>query len=174
MAPVPFHLRYTLNRRQRLAGLYGEWGWFAPLAALPAGVFFAIRTAWSIWTLEWAGIAVFGGLALGVTILYAGLLRGLVDLVLVPNRQMDILVEDNGAAAAAGVLLGDERWWLFLDGITQIERHGDVWTIRHYNGCVLLIAASAITADQIDYLRDCMRRGRTPEGIRAVIERGGI
>src|SRR4030095_7857692 len=85
---------------------------------------------------------------------------------------MDVLVEEGGVGAAAGVLIGGERWYLFLDGITSIERCGDVWLIRHYNGHVIWGAASAITDDQMDYLRECMHRSRTPEGIQAVIERG--
>jgi len=172
MTPVPFHLRYTLSRRQRLLVLYDLWGWFAPLIAIPAWLFFVLRTGWSIWTLEWAGIALFGVLALGVTCLYAGLFRGLVDLACVPMRQMDVRVEDNGAGAAAGILLGGERWYLFLDGITSIQRLGDVWSIQHHSGHVLWIAASAIADEQVDFLHDQMRRGQTPEGIQEVIQRG--
>ncbi len=172
MTSVPFHLRYTLSRRQRLWGLYDAWGWFAPLMAIPVWTFLVLRMGWSFWTLEWAGIALFGGLALGVTCLYAGLFRGLVDLVCVPKRHMDVLVEDNGAGAAAGILLGGERWYLFLDGITSIRRYRDLWTIQHYSGSVLWIPASAITDEQVAFLHDHLRRGHTPEGIRAVIERG--
>jgi hypothetical protein len=47
-----------------------------------------------------------------------------------------------------------------------------VWTLRHWNGTVLHIPADAITDAQLAHLRAAMERGRTPEGIRAVIERG--
>ena len=50
------------------------------------------------------------------------------------------------------------------------EHHG--WTVEHFNGTVLNIAALAITEDHIEYIRAAMERGRTPEGIRAVVERG--
>jgi hypothetical protein len=78
MIPAPVHLRYSLSRWRRLVGLYSVWGWIAPLVTLPLWTFFVLRTAWSIWTGEWAGIALFGGLALGVSLLYAGLFRGLL------------------------------------------------------------------------------------------------
>jgi|GEM_PF-2054567 len=172
MTSLPFHLRYTLSRQQRLLGLYQVWGWLSPPVAIPLWAFFVLRTTWSIWIGEWAGVALFGGLALIVWLLHAELFRGLLDIVRLRIRQMDILVEDNGTSAAAGVMIGNERWYLFLDGITSIERCRDVWIIQHLNGIVLLIADSAITDDRIDYLRDCMRRGHTPEGMRAVIERG--
>ena len=45
-------------------------------------------------------------------------------------------------------------------------------TIEHHNGSVLHIPAGEITDDQLAHLRSAMERGRTPEGIRAVIERG--
>ena len=172
MTAIPFHLRYSLSRWQRLVGLYCEWGWFAPLVSIPLCTFFLLRAGWSIWMLEWAGIALFGGLALVGTCLYAGILGGLVDVALFPVRHVDLTFEDNGAGPAAGVLLGRERWYLFLDGITNISRHCDLWIVQHYNGWRLLIPASAISDEQINCLREAMRRGQTPEGIRAVIERG--
>jgi hypothetical protein len=172
MTSLPFHLRYTLSRRQRLAGLYDVWGWLSPLVAVPLWTFFVLRTAWSIWIGEWAGIALFGGLALIVWLLHGGLFRGLFDIARFSVRQMDILVEHNGIGAASGVLIGNERWYLFLDGITGIKRCREVWVVQHFNGFVLLIAASAITDEQIEYLRESMRRGHTPEGMRAVVERG--
>jgi hypothetical protein len=44
--------------------------------------------------------------------------------------------------------------------------------VQHWNGKVFHIAASAISEDQIAYVMAAMERGRTPEGIQAVIERG--
>lgn len=172
MIPAPVHLRYSLSRWQRLVGLYSVWGWFAPLVAIPLWMFFLVQTARAIWTWEPAGVAVFGGLALGVSLLYAGLLRGLVDVVLVSTRPMDVLFEGNASGEAAGVLIGGERWHLFLDGIIDIRQCRGVWIIYHHNGFVLLIPAAAISDEQIEHLRDCMRRGHTPEGMRAVVERG--
>ena len=82
---------------------------------------------------------------------------------------MDVVVEED----AAGILLGTERWYLFLDGITEIRKYrDDTWTIQHWNGSVLHIPVSAITVDQLEHMRRAMELGRTPEGMKAVIERG--
>jgi hypothetical protein len=82
---------------------------------------------------------------------------------------MDVTLEET----AAGILVGEERWYLFLDGITDIRKfRDDIWTIQQFNGAVLNIAASAITEQQLEHIRAAMERGRTPEGVRAVIERG--
>ena len=76
---------------------------------------------------------------------------------------------------ALGYLAGGERWYLFLDGIIDITKYRkDIWTIQHWNGSVVNVLASAITDDQIEYLRAAAERGRTPEGIQAVIERGRV
>jgi hypothetical protein len=169
MPPTPFHLCYTLSRSQRLVPHLHLWGWvYTPFVVLLFG-FFGVRTAVSAYSWNGAGVAVFGGLALGLFFLLRGLFVGLLDVVLVPVRRMDVVVEEN----AAGILIGGERWYLFLDGILDIRKfRDDTWTIRHWNGTVLHIAASAITAEQVAYLRAAMERGRTPEGVRAVIERG--
>jgi hypothetical protein len=82
---------------------------------------------------------------------------------------MDVRVEENGL----GVLAGGQRWWLFLDGLTGIEQlTPGVWTLQHWTGSVVHVPADVITEEQIAYLRAAMERGRTPEGVRAVIERG--
>jgi hypothetical protein len=61
----------------------------------------------------------------------------------------------------------------FLNGITSIEqRTKRLWTVQHFNGTRINIPVSAITEDQLDYLRAAGARGRRPEVIQAVIERG--
>ena len=166
---LSFHLRYSLSRRQRLWALVDEWGWWTPLLVLPLEVFFVVQTVSSIWNWSLAGVAVFGGLALVVGGLFAGLILGLGDVLVCKRRGVDLLFEEN----AVGILLGSERWYLFLDGITEIRQaRAEMWMIRHFNGQLLWIPTAAITDDQIEFLRAAMTRGRTPEGIRAVIERG--
>jgi hypothetical protein len=169
MVQMPFHLRYTLNRRQRLVPHLKIWGPLYVPFIICLFFFFVVQT---IVTPSkqgpWAG-AFFGAMAAGLFLFLRGLFVGVLDVLFVPMRQMDVIVEAN----AAGILIGAERWYLFLDGITDIRKfRDDTWTIQHWNGCVLHIAAAAITDEQIDYLRAAMERGRTPEGIRAVIERG--
>ena len=45
-----------------------------------------------------------------------------------------------------------------LDGIFQVFRAGDTWTVLHLDGTVLTIPADAITAEQVDYLKSFARR----------------
>jgi len=169
MPHTPFQLRYTLSRSQRLVPHVRLWGVFTTIFALAMFAFFSIRTAFAIWWLEWAGIVVFGGLALGMVVLYRGLFVGLIDVLTVPRRDVDVVIEQN----AAGIVLGKERWWLFLDGITSITQYrADVWTIEHHNGSVLHVPVCAINDEQMSHIRNAMQHGRTPDGVRAVIERG--
>jgi hypothetical protein len=169
MPNVPFQLRYTLSRSQRLVPHVRLWGVFKTIFVLMMLAFFFVRMMFAIWWLEWLGIVVFGGLTLGILVLYPGLFVGLIDVLTVPRRHVDAVIEEN----AAGILLGKKRWCLFLDGITSIKQYrADVWTIQHYNGSVLHVPASAITDEQMSHIRVAMERGHTPEGVRAVIERG--
>jgi hypothetical protein len=45
-----------------------------------------------------------------------------------------------------------------LDGIFQVFRDGDAWTILHLGGSVLTIPADAITPEQVEYLRSFAHR----------------
>ncbi len=115
------------------------------------------------------GVAVFGGFAVLFFLMYGGLFQGLLDVAFVRTRRMDVIVEEN----AAGIGGGGERWYLFLDGVTKLHRYrSDVWTIEHFNGTVLHVPTSAITEEQLDHIRAARERGRTPAGVRAVVERG--
>jgi hypothetical protein len=169
MIDVAFHLRYTLNRKQRLVPHLKIWGPLYVPFIICLFMFFVVQTIVTPFTQgPWAGVF-FGAMALGLFLLLRGLFVGVCDVLFVPLREMDVIIEKE----AAGILVGGERWYLFLDGITDIRKfRDDTWTIRHWNGSVLHIAAAAITDEQIDYLRAAMERGLTPEGIRAVIERG--
>jgi hypothetical protein len=169
MAEVPFELRYRLSRRHRLGPLLRIWGLAFTRFVVALFAFFWVQTAVSVWSWSWQGLAVFGGLALAVFVLHRGLFLGLLDVLLVPARRMDVRVEANGL----GFLAGGERWWLVLDGLTGIDQlAAGVWTLRHWNGSVVHIPADAVTDAQLAHLRAAMERGRTPEGIQAVIERG--
>jgi hypothetical protein len=162
MPQIPFHLRYDLTRWQRLIPHLGVWG---PMSLAIPAIFVGIislavaKSPW--WTL----------LLLPVLFIFRGFFVGLLDVILRRVRNMDILVEDN----ALRYLAGDERWYLFLDGIIDIAKYRkDVWTIQHWNGSVVNVLASEITDDQIEYIKAAAERGRTPEGIQAVIERGRV
>jgi hypothetical protein len=169
MTPVPFQLRYTLNRRQRIMPHLRIWGPMYVPFVVCLFLFFVVQAAVTPFTQGiWAGVF-FGVLAGGLVLLLRGLFAGLLDVLLIPRRIMDVVIEENGA----GILIGNERWYLFLDGITDIRKfREDTWTIQHWNGVVLHVSAAAISKDQIAFLSAAMERGRTPEGIRTVIERG--
>ena len=167
--PAPFHLRYELTRRQRLRQHRRTWGVAWTLYILALEAFFLWITFNDFGVYRWTGV--FAGLlfAGGLFVLYADLFGGLLDILLVRRRVVDMIIDNETAA----ILIGAERWHLFLDGITAIRQdHADTWTIEHSNGTVLHIPAAEITDDQLAHLRAAMARGRTPEGFRAVIERG--
>ncbi len=168
MAQIPFHVEYSLSRSQRLVPHLRVWGPLWPLFII-LFLFVFVQTVVSLCTLSGFGAAVYGSLTLLVLVLCRGLFVGLIDVLLVPVHHMDVTVEDN----AMSVLLGGERWHLFLDTIIDLQNfRKDTWTVQFYNGCVVNISASAIQEDQLDHLRAAMERGRTPEGIQAKIERG--
>jgi hypothetical protein len=162
MNDTPFQLKYTLNRRQRFIPHICVWGPFSiilPAICVGIIVIAAHSTAWA------------AALLLPLFFLFRGFFIGLINVMLFRVCQMDILVEKNGL----GFVAGKERFYIFLDGITSITKYcKDVWTIKHWNGTVVNILASVITDDQIEYLTTAMERGRTPEGIQDVIERGRI
>jgi hypothetical protein len=169
MVATPFQLQYTLSRRQRLVLHLRRWGVVTTVLVTLLFLFFCSRVVVSARELDGAGLAVFGGLSLFVFLLTGGAIVGLLDVAFVPTRRVDIVVEDN----ALGILLGGERWYLFLDGITSLEKLGkDLWTLQHWNGCVLHISDEVMTDALLTHLRAAMIRGRTPEDGQAVIERG--
>jgi len=166
MAQVLFHLRYTLNRRQRLVPHLRIWTPTAVILVATLFVFFLLEA--------YLSSIVFGFFAFLLLIVFRRMFRGILDVIFVPVRRMDVTFETGAdGAVAAGILITSERWYLFLDGITDIQRlQKDTWTLQHFNGTVLHISALAITDDQIRFIRSVPERGRTPEGIKAVIERG--
>lgn len=159
MAVVPFELRYSLSRRERLVPHLKLWG---PLSVLvPAVLALLVASAFVTW---WAGLW-----AVVWSLLFRNFFRGLADVAFRRSAVMDLRVEENGL----GLLAGGERWWLFLDGLTGIDQlTAGVWTLQHWNGSVVHIPAAVIGDEQLAYLRAAMAQGRTPEGVQAVIERG--
>ncbi|HXG11597.1 MAG TPA: hypothetical protein VNK04_17715 [Gemmataceae bacterium] len=159
MAVVPFELRYSLSRWQRLAPHLRLWG---PLSVLvPCVMAVLVASALVTW---WAGLG-----AVVWALLFRNFFCGLADVALRRSAPMDLRIEENGL----GFLANGERWWLFLDGLTGIDQlAAGVWTLQHWNGSVVHIPAAVISDEQLAHLRTAMARGRTPEGVQAVIERG--
>jgi hypothetical protein len=167
MEVVTFELRYTLTRRQRFSALGIGAVLPVPFAVL-LFAFFVWRAVASAATFDWFGLIGFGILALAVYVVFRGPCFALVN-ILRRTQAMDIRVEANGL----GVMVRGDRWWLFLDGLTGIEqRTPGLWTLTHWNGSIVHIPADVISPEQLDFLRTAMERGRTPEGVQAVIDRG--
>lgn len=139
---VPFRLQYTLGRRDRFAveatphlpALAAAFGFTAGILYLALAA-----TPWFLVLLAWPAFAC------------RKLLAFLFELVVVPARPVDVLVE----ADRMGLLVGGDRVWLFLDGVIQVYRtdSGRAWTLLHLNGSVLTIPTEAITAEQIGFLQ---------------------
>jgi hypothetical protein len=161
MVQFPFHLRYQLTRRQRLLPHLKIWAPALPIMAFTAAGLLVVLLRW--WWLAPLGLAWLW--------LFRNFFVGLADVLLRPTAPMDLIVVENGL----GFLAGGERWWLFLDGVLSVgQLTAGVWTLQHFNGSVIHISADVITIEQVDYLKAAAARGREPEQIRAVIERGRL
>jgi hypothetical protein len=156
---IPFHLMYELTRRQRFLPHLKVWMPYLPSAlALVVGSLLLVRVRW--WLFPFTLFAFW---------MTCGLWVGFVEIAFRSVKPMDIVVEENGL----GFLAGGERCFLFLDGIRFMKQLiPGVWTIYHHNGHVVHIPNSAITADQVSYIKEIAAKGKTPEGVQAVIERG--
>jgi hypothetical protein len=139
----PFRLRFIPKRRQRVAELF-PW-----LPALAGSLGFSIgaaflATAVSPWFLLFLLLPV---------IFYRGLFALLLELVFFPSKPVEVIVEGDELM----VQTGSERRMLPLDGIIQVFRAGEVWTVLHLDGTSLLIPATAIATEQIEFLKSFAR-----------------
>lgn len=75
----------------------------------------------------------------------------LIDLLTVPAKPVDLLVE----ADRLGLLVGVDRVWHDLGGVIQVFRTdgGRTWTLLHLNGFVLTIRDDVIQPEQLDFLK---------------------
>src|SRR4051812_908949 len=134
MDVTPFQLRYRLSRKQRLGVLMKMDGIALTVVGIVLLGFFCYLTLVSARALKIGEVVVGIAMVLVVFLLWRRVLLGLVGVLLVKWWEMDVVVEQD----AAGILLGGQRWYLFLDCITSIEKYReDVWTIHHFNGFVL-------------------------------------
>jgi hypothetical protein len=85
---------------------------------------------------------------------YRGLFLFAFDLVFRGGRSVELVADDTELEVRSAGLV--QR--LPLEGIFQVFRSGDVWTVLHLDGTVLTIPATAITPEQIDYLKTFARR----------------
>ncbi len=156
---------------QRLIPHLKIWGpLYVPFALTIIG-FFAIRTTFAIVSLEWMAILTFGGLFVFFGLFLRGMIIGLIDPLVVPNRKMNVTIENNGL----GVMLGETRWYLFLDGVTGVTEYVDgLWTIEHWNGSIVHIPKHLVSADQLNHIRERMSHGATADSVTETIKRGKL
>jgi hypothetical protein len=144
---VPFHLHYTLSRRQRLATELYPW-----LPAIAGSIGFVIGALYLSTTVSpWFLI-----MLLLPVVAYRGLLTFAFDIAIHPRQSVDVLVDD----AQLEVQIDDERRRLPLEGIIQVFRSedGSTWTVLHLDRSSLTIPSAAITVEQLDYLKSFARR----------------
>ena len=137
-----FHLRYTLNRRQRLAVELYPW-----LPAIAGTIGFAIGALYLVVVVSpW-----FLLMLLLPVMVYRRLFAFVFDIAFRARQPVAVVVEDERFEV---VIDGSHRW-LALDGIFQVFRSetGATWTILHLDGTVLTIPADAIALEQLDYLK---------------------
>lgn len=139
--PLPFTLRYELTRRQRLIPHLKIWWPFAPfMITCSAGALLGV--AYGSWWL-------LGALAFFL-FLVRGFFVGLFDVIVVPRRPVDLVVERKGL----GFLAGKERWFLMLDGLIGFDEFTPgVWTLRHWNGTVINIPGPLLDQEQVAFFR---------------------
>ncbi|HEY1189002.1 MAG TPA: hypothetical protein VGE74_15210 [Gemmata sp.] len=144
---IPFRLSYVLSRRQRLAVELMPW-----LPAVSATLGFGVGAAYlSLYASVW--FLLLGALPL---VVYRGLFRFAFDVARGANP-VDLFVDQTSLE----VITAGGRRTLALDGIFQVFRSDDVWTVLHLDGSVLTIPAGAIRDEQIGYLRSFARRTLT-------------
>lgn len=141
----PFHLTFTLTRRQRLAVELPPW-----LPAVAATLGFGVGAAYAgVYASPWFLLL----LALP-PVVYRGLFLFAFDMVFRGGRAVEVVA----AAADLEVRSAGEARRLPLSGVFQVFRAGDTWTVLHLDGTVLTIPAGAITAEQVEYLRSFARK----------------
>lgn len=139
------HLEFTLSRRQRLAVELPPW-----LPAVAATLGFTVGAAYAgLYASPW-----FLALLLLPPLVYRGLFAFAYDIAVRGGRRV-VVTESEGEM---GVQSGGETKWLPLDGVFQVFRDGDAWTVLHLDGTVLTIPAGAISGEQVEYLKSFARR----------------
>jgi hypothetical protein len=144
---APFHLHYTLSRRQRLAVELYPW-----LPAIAGSLGFVLGVAFlAVAVSRW-----FLPMLLLPAVVFRGLFGFLAEIALRPGRPVEVFVDES----AIEVLESGRQQAHPLDGVIQVFRSedGTTWTVLHLDGLVLTVPAEAITAEQLDYLKSFARR----------------
>lgn len=142
---TPFHIRYVLSRRQRLAVELPPW-----LPAIAGTVGFGLGALYAgLFASNWFLLL----LALPL-VMYRGLFAFAFDVAFRGGREVELVADgaDLEVRSAGAV----QR--LPLDGVFQVYRTGDVWTVLHLDRTVLTVPADALAAEHVAYLKSFARR----------------
>jgi hypothetical protein len=139
-----FQLRYTLNRRQRIAGELLPW---APAIAGTLGFSLAVVV------LSGEVSPAFLVLLFLPLLLYRGLFALLLNLAFRPCVSVEIVVDDTRLEMTSG----QDRLVLPLEGIIQVFREGNTWTVLHIDRTMLSIPADVLADEQAEYLKSFAR-----------------
>jgi hypothetical protein len=139
---VPFHISYSLSRRQRLAVELLPW-----LPAIAGTIGFSVGVAYLVLSVS----AWFLFLLLLPVVAYRGLFAFLADIAFQARKPVDVLVDHS----RLDITIDRVQRSLSLDGIFQVCRSesGTTWTVLHLDRTVLTIPAEAITSEQLDFLK---------------------
>lgn len=141
----PFHLRFTLSRRQRLAVELPPW-----LPAVAATTGFGLGALYAgLFASRWLLL-----LLVLPPVVYRGLFVFAFDIVFRGGRAVEVIAGDTDLEVRSA----GETQRLPLAGVFQVYRTGDTWTVLHLDGPVLTIPADAITAEQVEHLKSFARR----------------
>ncbi|MCS7022721.1 MAG: hypothetical protein NZU63_12950 [Gemmataceae bacterium] len=140
---VPFQIRYSLSRRQRLA--YELFPW---LPAIAGTLGFVIGAAY----LFVAVAPVFGLLFLLPVLVYRGLFRFLWSLMRHARIPAELRVDQS---CLYWHMPPQPPRRLPLEGIIQVCRTSDpqLWNVLHRDGSVIPFPAESLTPEQLDYLK---------------------
>lgn len=142
---MSFRLTFNLSRRQRLAVELPPW-----LPAVAGTIGFGLGALYAgLFASPW-----FLLLLLLPPTVYRGLFTFVFDIALNTDRAVELLAD----GAELEIRRAGEVKRIPLDGVFQVFREGDAWTVLHLDGTVLTIPADAISDDDIAFLRTFVRR----------------
>ncbi len=157
------HLQYGLTRRQRWDVHVRAWLPALPRYLVVVGIMVPLIWAASLrspWYLLFA---------LAPLWVMRGFIAGFLNIAFVPAERVDVIINELGV----GVLVGEERWWMFLDSIVQIAKfRDDLWSLGGYHGQSIDIPVALISEETLAHVRARSEWGRTPEGVEAAVQRG--
>jgi hypothetical protein len=142
-----FHLRYALTRRQRLAVELPPW-----LPAVAATIGFGTGAAYAgVYASPWLLL-----LLVLPLVMYRGLFRFALDIAANRGGEIELIADGTDTDLEVRTAGGVKR--LPLDGVFQVFRSGDVWTVLHLDGTVLTVPVAAMADEHVAYLRTFVRR----------------